>query len=99
METKENEAKCKLVLYAQNGGSQWYFYSGCYKDVSGDKCKFLSLKPFNKGNVTVGNKAPGKIIGKGIVKLKSGRGKAKDVLFVDGMKHNLLSVSQICKNH
>ena len=26
----------------------------------------------------------------------NGKGKAQDVLFVDGLKHNLLSVSQMC---
>ena len=29
-------------------------------------------------------------------KLSNGKGKAQDVLFVDGLKHNLLSVSQVC---
>ncbi len=28
--------------------------------------------------------------------LSNGKGKAQDVLFVDGLKHNLLSVSQMC---
>jgi hypothetical protein len=28
--------------------------------------------------------------------LSNGKGKAQDVLFVDGLKHNLLSVSQVC---
>jgi hypothetical protein len=43
--------------------------------------------------VTFGNDAPGKIKGKGLVRLSNGRGKAQDVLFVDGLKNNLLSVS------
>ena len=41
-------------------------------------------------------KAPGNIIGKGIVILSNGKGKAKNVLFVDGLKHNLLSVYYMC---
>jgi hypothetical protein len=28
--------------------------------------------------------------------LSNGKGKAQDVLFVEGMKHNMLSVSQVC---
>ena len=51
---------------------------------------------FKSGNVTFGNDAPGKIRGKGMVSLSNGKGKAQDVLFVDGLKNNLLSVSQMC---
>jgi hypothetical protein len=28
--------------------------------------------------------------------LSNGKGKAQDALFVEGLKHNLLSVSQVC---
>ena len=31
-----------------------------------------------------------------MVKLSNGKGKSQDVLFVDELKHNLLSVSQVC---
>jgi len=31
-----------------------------------------------------------------MVSLSNGKGKAQDVLFVDGLKHNLLSVIQVC---
>ena len=61
-----------------------------------DKSKFLSLTEHKLGNVTLGNDAPGKIRGKGMVSFSNGKGKAQDVLFVDGLKHNLLSVSQMC---
>jgi hypothetical protein len=64
--------------------------------MTGDKSKFLLLKENKSGSVTFGNDAPGKIRGKGLVSLSNGRSKAQDVLFVDGLKHNLLSVSQIC---
>jgi hypothetical protein len=32
-----------------------------------------------------------------MVSLSNGKGKAQDVLLVDGLKHNLLSVSQMCE--
>ena len=32
-----------------------------------------------------------------MVSLSNGKGKDQDVLFVDGLKHNLLSVSQVCE--
>jgi hypothetical protein len=31
-----------------------------------------------------------------MVSLSNGKGKSQDVLLVDGLKHNLLSVSQMC---
>jgi hypothetical protein len=63
--------------------------------MTGDKSKFLTLSERKSGNVTFGNDAPEKIKGKGMVSLSNGKGKSQDVLFVEGMKHNLLSVSQV----
>jgi hypothetical protein len=62
----------------------------------GEKSMFLSLKENKSGSLTFGNDAPGKIRGKGQVILSNGRIKAQDVLFFDGLKHNILSLSQIC---
>jgi len=93
---KKEDNKCGLVLSAQRQKDPWYIDSGCSKHMSGDKSKFLSLTEHKLRNVTFGNDAPGKIKGKGMVSLSNGKGKAQDVLFVDGLKHNLLSVSQMC---
>ena len=60
------------------------------------KSKFLTLSDSKSGNVTFGNDAPRKIKGKGMVSLSNGKGKSQDVLFVDALKHNILSVSQVC---
>jgi hypothetical protein len=64
--------------------------------MTGDKSKFITLIESKLGNATFGNDALGKIKVKGIVSLSNGKGKAQDVLFLDGLKHNLLSVSQVC---
>jgi hypothetical protein len=63
--------------------------------MTGEKSKFLTLSENKLGNVIFGNDAPGKIKGKGMVSLSNGKGKAQDVLFVDGLKHNFISVSQV----
>ena len=63
--------------------------------MTGDKSKFLTLREHRSRNVTFGNDAPGKIRGKELVSMNSKR-KAQDVLFVDGLKHNIVSVSQVC---
>lgn len=61
-----------------------------------DKKKLVSLNENKTRNVTFGNDEAGRIIGKGTFYLNNGRVKAKDVFFIDGLKHNLLSVSQMC---
>jgi hypothetical protein len=93
---KKESDKCGLVLSAQRQMNPWYIDSGCSKYMMRDKGKFLSLSERKSGNVTFGNDAPGKINGKGMVSLSNGKGKAQDVLVVHGLKHILLSVSQMC---
>ena len=93
---KKESDKCGLVLSAQRKMNPWYIDSGCSKHMMGDKGKFLSVSESKSRNVTFGNDAPGKIKGKGVVSLSNGKGKAQDVLLVDGLKHNLLSVIQMC---
>jgi hypothetical protein len=60
------------------------------------KDKFFSISKRKIGNVTFGNDEPGKIKGKWMVSLSNGKGKSQDVFLLDGMKHNFLSVSQMC---
>ena len=88
--------KCDLALTAQDLKIQWYLDSRCSKHMIGDRSKFITFDEKKSGNVTFGNDKAGKINGKGSISLDNGRGKAQDVLFVDGMKANLLSVSQMC---
>jgi hypothetical protein len=64
--------------------------------MTGEKIKLLLLKENKSRSVTFGNDDPGKSRGKGLVSLSNGRSKYKDVLFVGGLKHNILSISQIC---
>jgi hypothetical protein len=92
---KKEDDKCRLVLSSQREKNPWYIDSGCSKHMTGDKSKFLTLSESKSGNVTFGNDAPGKIKGKEMVSLSNGKGKAQDVLFLEGLKHNMLSVSQV----
>jgi hypothetical protein len=93
---KKVDDKCGLVLSAQRKNNPWYIDSGCSKHMIGDKSKFLTLSDSKSGNVTFGNDAPGKVKGKGIVSLSNRKRKSQDVLLVENLKHNLLSVSQVC---
>jgi len=64
--------------------------------MTGDKEKLQSYSALEKGKkVSFGNDTPAIIKGKGTVQLKE-KVKYGNVLYVDGLKHNLLSVSQMC---
>jgi hypothetical protein len=93
---KKDSEKCGLVLSDQKQKHPWYIDSGCSKNIIGDKDKFMSISKRKTGNVTFGNDEPGKIKGKGMVSLSNGKGKSQDVMLVDGLKHNFLSVTQMC---
>ena len=73
----------------------WYLDSGCSRHMTSDKTKFLSLMNIDRGQVTFGDNAKGKVIGKGKIE-KSEHHYIEDVLLVKGLKHNLLSISQLC---
>jgi hypothetical protein len=61
-----------------------------------NKDMFVTLKKERDEPVSFGNDNSTKIIGKDIVKLGSKDAIAENVLLVKNMKHNLLSVSQMC---
>jgi hypothetical protein len=61
-----------------------------------DRYKFLTLQKERDGSVSFENDDSTKIIGKGTVRIGNKNEKEKNVLLVEDMKHNLLSVSQMC---
>ena len=69
--------------------------SGCSRHVTGDEAQFTSLRPKEGGLVTFGDNSKGKIISIGSVDNNSTTS-IKNVLFVKGLKYNLLSISQLC---
>jgi hypothetical protein len=62
----------------------------------GDRDKFLTLRKKRDGSVSFGNDDSSKIIGKCIVRIGNKNEKEENVLLVEDMKHNILSVSQMC---
>ena len=67
----------------------------CSKHMTGDPNKFVKLRKYNKGRVTFRDNMYSKIIGKDTIVVNS-KIKAENVLLVENLKHNLLSVSQTC---
>ncbi|MCH96509.1 serine/threonine protein kinase SRPK1, partial [Trifolium medium] len=72
----------------------WYLDSGCSRHMTGDKQLFQSLTPHDGGLVGFGGNQKSKITGIGTVGNSSLS--ISDVWLVDGLKHNLLSISQLC---
>ena len=64
--------------------------------MTGEKTKICAYSTLEKEKkVTFGNDTPTIIKGKESMFLKE-KVKANDVMYVDGLRHNLLSVSQMC---
>jgi len=73
----------------------WYVNSGCSRHMTDDKSNFLSLIATKGGSVVFGNGKFGTIVGIG--KIGESFSHSIDSVYpVDGLKHNLLSVSQLC---
>ena len=74
---------------------KWYIDSGCSKHMTGDASKFTTISPKKSGHVTYGDNNRGKILGVGKIGTNSSTS-IENVLLVEGLKHSLLSVSQLC---
>ena len=94
--TDYHHEKCRIASQAQDKSEQWCVDSGCSKHMTGDKSKFITLDKNKIGTVKFGNDKSANIIGKGVVNLGTKKGKVENVLLIEDMTHNLLSVSQIC---
>jgi hypothetical protein len=64
--------------------------------MKSDKDKFLTLRKERDGSVSFENDDSTKIIGKGTVIIGNKNTKTENVLLVEDMKHNILSVNQMC---
>ena len=63
--------------------------------MTGEESMFTTLVPKDGGYVTFGDNSKGKIIGIGSIG-KSHFSIIENVLLVEGLKHNLISISQLC---
>ncbi|XP_059635232.1 uncharacterized protein LOC132277390 [Cornus florida] len=91
-----------LLVYtafkACNTQDKWYVDIGYSRHMAGDGSKFNSLKQFDGGNVIFGDNQRAKIVGIGTVSKSEKLPEIHEVLLVKGLKHNLLSVSQLCNS-
>ena len=71
---------------------KWFQDSGCSRDMTGDESKFAFLTKKKRGYVTFGDNAKGKIIGQSKISNDTSF-LIENILLVDGLKHNILSIS------
>ena len=77
--------------------SQWYLDSGCSRHMTGDRKWLNNVKNLDGGTVTFGDSNKGKIKGIGEISIDNDV-LVKNILFVEGLHHNLISISQLCDN-
>ena len=73
----------------------WYLDSGCSRHMTGDWSLFKVFESKKGGNVTFGDGSKSQIKGKGIISLPR-LSDIANILYVEGLRVNLLSISQIC---
>jgi len=72
----------------------WYLDNGCSRHMTGDRSLFMFFESKKGGNVTFGDGIKSQIKGKGTISLP-GLPDITNVLYVEGLRVNLLSICQI----
>ena len=84
-----------MCLTSQGINQKWYLDSGCSRYMTSDESQFITPDAKDGGMVTFGDNSKGKIISISNIGITSFK-YIKNILLVDGLKHNLLSISQFC---
>ncbi|KAK9930159.1 hypothetical protein M0R45_027211 [Rubus argutus] len=95
------EATCLVALTALSERREdvWYVDSGCSRHMTGNKCWFTSLSDeFTSGTVTFGDGRKARVMGKGTINTP-GIPNLQNVLYVEGLQANLISVSQLTDDY
>ena len=73
----------------------WYLHSGYSKHMIRDTSLLITINEKHERFVTYGDNNKGRILGSGNIGDKDTL-LTKDVLLIEGLKRNLLSISQLC---
>src|SRR6187200_3024829 len=83
-----------MYCSVQDHENIWYLDSGCSRHMTGSKALLSDFVKRDGPAVTYGDNSKGKTKGFGTIKCKSVE--FKNVSYVKGLQHNLISISQIC---
>jgi len=73
----------------------WYLDSACSKHMTGDRALLKDIQMGRGGRITFGDGSQAKVIGNGQIDILRTEVSQK-ALYVEGLKANLLSISQLC---
>ena len=85
----------QVYLAVQGAKRRWYLDSGYSRHMMSDKVQFVTLDTKERGVVTFEDNNKGHIVGISKIQLTP-LTFLKNVLLVRGLKHNLISISQLC---
>ncbi|CAM8994349.1 unnamed protein product [Rhodiola kirilowii] len=91
-----SHSKAVTKSHVERGTGSWLIDSACSGHMTGKMDLFSSLQHHSGGSITFGNESKCKVIGSGKVHL-SNKVSVDNVSLVNGLKFNLLSVSQLCR--
>ena len=83
-----------MCLAAQGAKTRWYLDSGCSRHMMGDKEQFVTLETKGGGIVTIEDNNKGHIIRFDKIQITPSTF-IKNVLYIKGLKHNLISIIQL----
>ncbi|XP_073019396.1 uncharacterized protein [Primulina eburnea] len=91
---------CNVVYTSlkTNTAGHWYFDSGSSRHMTGSREHLIDYVEQKCGRVTYGGGAKGKIVGKGTLNVER-LPKLHNVLHVEGLNSNLISISQLCDDN
>ena len=75
--------------------NSWYFDSGCFRHMRGDKNILVNYKFVSDRLLTFTDGVKGRVLGNGTLNIE-GFLRLKKVMHVEGLKANLINISQIC---
>ncbi|XP_010513200.1 PREDICTED: uncharacterized protein LOC104789161 [Camelina sativa] len=95
---RKDDLYCQVAFTAEKtkvDQAKWYFDSGCSRHMTGALDNLSYLEDVAGGRVTFGDGGKGTIRGKGTTSGDS-QPHLRDVFLVEGLKANLISISQLC---
>ena len=92
-ESNNEDDKRTLISHVSKNYT-WIIDNGCSHHMIGDKSKFEQLEHYDGGSVRFGKNEPNCIKGKGCI-IQTKEFRCDNTYWVEGLKHNLLSVAQL----
>ncbi|KAL6321850.1 hypothetical protein AAG906_035549 [Vitis piasezkii] len=91
---RNDRTKCQVMFNTLKfkSSSEWYLDSGYSRHMTGDRTNFTSLKNYNSKTITFGDGSLARVKGNGSIVIL-GCPILDGVLYFEGLKANLLSIS------